>query len=552
MNEKSARKLQLSRRIDGIHPAAAWSIRVASIVFALIVGGLLLLALGYSPLKAYGTIIDGSLGSKTFVRQTIKIAIPLLGCALAIAPCFKMHFWNIGAEGQITAGAIGATFFALKFGKTMPQLPLLLIMAVAAILCGGLWALIPAFFKAKWNTNETLFTLMMNYIIIGVVKWLQGGPWEAPPSGSQMIAQFAGNAKLPSVLGVHCGWIIVLVLTVLMFIYMRYTKHGYEIAVIGDSSNTARYAGMNVGRIMMRTMFLSGSISGLVGFIIVSGANHTLYDGVAGGVGFTAISVAWLAQLNPFAMIPAVFAADCDITVSTPAPDPVKVGALYQLPLGTVFTDPNGHALSFALKADYGDKVYIKDNTLQFTSAEAGEFRIGITATCTGGGSTEVTVPITVEAVEDGDKNQYGYDETDQASVTVYVTISSDGAPIIGKDDGGTILSHLEVKVPYFPLSLYGLDDFNRYHTENGSGSYTDNEIVQRPTLLHLYIYMLERYYLGVAEKDCGKGTSGLLEFTGSGEGVNDMLGGSYKDTLNALLISGSIRTYHGVWRMGT
>ena len=239
-------------------------------------------------------------------------------------------------------------------------------------------------------------------------------------------------------------------------------------------------------------------------------------------------------------MIPAVFAADCDITVSTPAPDPVKVGALYQLPLGTVFTDPNGHALSFALKADYGDKVYIKDNTLQFTSAEAGEFRIGITATCTGGGSAEVVVPITVEAVEDGDKNQYGYDETDQASVTVYVTISSDGAPIIGKDDGGTILSHLEVKVPYFPLSLYGLDDFNRYHTENGSGSYTDNEIVQRPTLLHLYIYMLERYYLGVAEKDCGKGTSGLLEFTGSGEGVNDMLGGSYKDTLNALLISGS------------
>ena len=239
-------------------------------------------------------------------------------------------------------------------------------------------------------------------------------------------------------------------------------------------------------------------------------------------------------------MIPAVFAADCDITVSTPAPDPVKVGALYQLPLGTVFTDPNGHALSFALKADYGDKVYIKDNTLQFTSAEAGEFRIGITATCTGGGSAEVVVPITVEAVEDGDKNQYGYDETDQASVTVYVTISSDGAPIIGKDDGGTILSHLEVKVPYFPLSLYGLDDFNRYHTENGSGSYTDNEIVQRPTLLHLYIYMLERYYLGVAEKECGKGTSGLLEFTGSGEGVNDMLGGSYKDTLNALLISGS------------
>lgn len=302
MNEKSARKLQLSRRIDGIHPAAAWSIRVASIVFALIVGGLLLLALGYSPLKAYGTIIDGSLGSKTFVRQTIKIAIPLLGCALAIAPCFKMHFWNIGAEGQITAGAIGATFFALKFGKTIPQLPLLLIMAVAAILCGGLWALIPAFFKAKWNTNETLFTLMMNYIIIGVVRWLQGGPWEGRP-GSQIIPMFDQSAWLPEVFGVHCGWIIVLVLVVVMHLYMNYTKHGYEIAVIGDSLNTARYAGMNVGHVMMRTMFLSGAISGLVGFIVASGANNTLYDGVANGVGFTSITVAWLSQLNAFAMI---------------------------------------------------------------------------------------------------------------------------------------------------------------------------------------------------------------------------------------------------------
>ena len=302
MNEKSARKLQLSRRIDGIHPAAAWSIRVASIVFALIVGGLLLLDLGYSPLKAYGTIIDGSLGSKTFVRQTIKIAIPLLGCALAIAPCFKMHFWNIGAEGQITAGAIGATFFALKFGKTMPQLPLLLIMAVAAILCGGLWALIPAFFKAKWNTNETLFTLMMNYIIIGVVRWLQGGPWEGRP-GSQIIPQFDRAATLPKVLGVHCGWIIVLILVVFMHVYMNHTKHGYEIAVIGDSINTARYAGMNVGHVMMRTMFLSGAISGLVGFIVASGANTTLYDGVAAGVGFTSITVAWLSQLNAFAMI---------------------------------------------------------------------------------------------------------------------------------------------------------------------------------------------------------------------------------------------------------
>ena len=294
--------IRLAKR-EGMDKRTVWAIRVGSILLALLLGALVIAISGVNPFKAYGTIITGALGKKTAIRQTVKIAVPLLGCALAIAPCFKMRFWNIGAEGQITAGAIAASYFALYWVGKVPSAVLLLIMGAAGAVAGGIWALIPAFFKAHWNTNETLFTLMMNYIIIGVVKWLQGGPWEAPPSGSQMIAQFAGNAKLPSVLGVHCGWIIVLVLTVLMFIYMRYTKHGYEIAVIGDSSNTARYAGMNVGRIMMRTMFLSGSISGLVGFIIVSGANHTLYDGVAGGVGFTAISVAWLAQLNPFAMI---------------------------------------------------------------------------------------------------------------------------------------------------------------------------------------------------------------------------------------------------------
>lgn len=294
--------IRLAKR-DGMAGAGQWGIRIAAILLALVVGGLVILLSGNNPIQGYAIIVEGALGKTSGIRQTVKNFIPLLGTALAIAPCFKMRFWNIGAEGQITAGAMCATYFALFWADSIPQVPLLLLMCAAGAIGGGLWALVPAFFKARWGTNETLFTLMMNYIIIGVVKWLQGGPWEAPPSGSQMIAQFAGNAKLPSVLGVHCGWIIVLVLTVLMFIYMRYTKHGYEIAVIGDSSNTARYAGMNVGRIMMRTMFLSGSISGLVGFIIVSGANHTLYDGVAGGVGFTAISVAWLAQLNPFAMI---------------------------------------------------------------------------------------------------------------------------------------------------------------------------------------------------------------------------------------------------------
>ena len=282
--------IRLSKR-ESMAPWKVWSIRIGSILLALVLGGLVIANTGANPIKAYGTLLSGSLGKPTAIRQTVKIAVPLRGCALAIAPGFKMRFWNIGAEGQITAGAIAASYYALFWADRLPALPLILIMAVVGALAGGLWGLIPAFFKARWNTNETLFTLMMNYIVIGIVRWLQGGPWEGR-EGSQIIPMFAENACLPRVFGIHCGWIIVLVLVILMHIYMTYTKHGYEIAVIGDSINTARYAGMNVGHVMMRTMFLSGAISGLVGFIIVSGANGTLNADVAGGVGFTAITVA--------------------------------------------------------------------------------------------------------------------------------------------------------------------------------------------------------------------------------------------------------------------
>ena len=293
--------VRLAKRAE-MDPRKIWLIRVGSIVVALILGFLPMMLTGNNPFSAYGVIIQGSLSRPVYIKQTIRIAIPLLGCALAIAPCFKMKFWNIGAEGQITMGAVFASYFALYWVNSIPRVPLLIIMCLTAAIAGGLWALIPAFFKAKWNTNETLFTLMMNYIAIGIVAWLQGGPWEGR-KGSQLIPMFANSARLPTVFGVNCGWIIVLALVVFMYIYMNKTKHGYEIAVIGDSVNTARYAGMNVGWIMMRTMFLSGAISGIVGFIIVSGANFTLYSGVANGVGFTSITVAWLSQLNSFAMI---------------------------------------------------------------------------------------------------------------------------------------------------------------------------------------------------------------------------------------------------------
>lgn len=298
---KKAPFIRLSKR-EQMSPLQIWAIRVGSIVVALILGCIPILITGRNPFKAYLTIIHGSLGTSFYFRQTIKQAVPLLGCALAIAPCFKMKFWNIGAEGQITAGAIFASFFAIHFAKTWPHIPLLIIMMLAAMVGGAIWAMIPGFFKAKYNTNETLFTLMMNYIAIGIIAWLQGGPWEGR-KGTQQIPLFDKNAYLPTLFRIDIGWIIVLILVVLVHIYMNKTKQGYEVAVIGDSINTARYAGMNVGWVMVRTMLISGAICGIVGYILVAGQNKTITSNVANGVGFTAITVAWLAQLNAFAMI---------------------------------------------------------------------------------------------------------------------------------------------------------------------------------------------------------------------------------------------------------
>ena len=293
--------IRLARR-DNMPRKQVWMVRIGAFVVAILLGMLIFAIAGANPITAYATIIKGSLGKKSGLRQVVKVAVPLLGTALALTPCFKMKYWNIGAEGQITMGAMAASYFALYWYDKMPSALLLIVMAIASALFGAIWAAIPAIFKARWGTNETLFTLMMNYIAIGIVGWLQGGPWEGKP-GSQIIPLFDERAVLPKVFGVHIGWIVVLLLVVFMYVYMKKTKHGYEVAVIGESENTARYAGMNVVKITIRTAALSGAICGLIGFMQASGVNMTLYSDVAGGVGFTAITVAWLSQLNPFAMI---------------------------------------------------------------------------------------------------------------------------------------------------------------------------------------------------------------------------------------------------------
>jgi simple sugar transport system permease protein len=302
MKEKKDPLLRMAKR-DDMGAAKAWTIRIGSILVALLLGAILITIIGYSPISVYVAMVNGALGSPLAIKQTIKIAIPLLGASIAIAPAFKMKFWNIGVEGQITMGAIFATFFALNFSDSWPSALLLVVMFVAGAIGGGLWGLIPAVFRAKWGTNETLFTLMLNYIAIGIVKYLQGGPWEKKPRGTQQIGLFANSARMPTIGGITAGGIIVIVLVVAMFCYLKFTKHGYQIAVVGESEATARYAGISVSKVLVRTMFVSGMVAGMVGFIMVSGINYTLSDSVAGGVGFTGITVAWLAQLNTFAMI---------------------------------------------------------------------------------------------------------------------------------------------------------------------------------------------------------------------------------------------------------
>ena len=290
--------IRLTKR-QNMAKSKIWLIRLGALVFAIILGGLVFLIAGANPLTAYGTILSGSLGKVTGIRQVVKTAVPLLGTALALAPCFAMRYWNIGAEGQIIMGAIAASYFAL-FHADWPRPVLLIVMLIAGMIGGGLWGLIPAFFKTKYNTNETLFTLMLNYIALYIISYLRDGPWRDPANpGFAKIATFDANACLPKVFGVHIGWIIGLIIFVLVSIYMNKTKHGFEISVVGSSHATATYAGMNVPKIMLRTVFISGAICGIAGMTQATGSDLTLAAGVAGGVGFTAIIVAWLSDLNP-------------------------------------------------------------------------------------------------------------------------------------------------------------------------------------------------------------------------------------------------------------
>lgn len=274
-------------------------ILLTAIILALVTAGLFILILGLNPIQVYSALIKGAFGSTYRIQQTIVKAIPLIIASLGIAIAFRMKFWNIGAEGQIAVGALFASYLALNYGDA-PRLLLLLAMLGVGFIGGSLWGLIPAFFKARWGTNEVIVTLMMNYIALKWITYLQYGPWKDPASkGFPKIANFTENAILPKLMGVHIGWIIALILTIIIYIFMNYSKKGFETAVLGESVNTARYAGINISRTILLSMLLSGGICGLAGMIQASAVSNTLSVEISGGVGYTAIITAWLAALKP-------------------------------------------------------------------------------------------------------------------------------------------------------------------------------------------------------------------------------------------------------------
>lgn len=285
---------------DELEGKEAMAVRSAAIILSFVFTGIFMAIIGYNPILVFTKMLTGALGTQMRLQETITKAIPLVITSLGILVAFKMKFWNIGGEGQIIMGAFGAAFVALKFGASMASFPLILLMAAASIACGGMWALIPAFFKVKFGTNETIFTLMLNYIAIKIVQFLQYGPWKDPnASGFPKVANFDPSAVLPTVFGIHIGWIIALILVAAMYVFMKYTKKGYEIEVVGESPNTAKYAGMNVNAIVMMALTISGGLCGLVGMIQASAIEKTLSATLSGGLGYTAIITTWLSGLKP-------------------------------------------------------------------------------------------------------------------------------------------------------------------------------------------------------------------------------------------------------------
>ncbi len=297
--------IQISKR-GAVSRKRNIAIRLAAIALAIIVCAVITMATtGTDPLAVFSAFINGSFGSERKLWIFLQDTAILLIISLAVTPAFKMHCWNLGAEGQVLAGAMAAAACMVLLGDTMSNGALIACMVIVSVVTGALWAGIPAFFKAKFNTNETLFTLMMNYVATQIVAYFCV-KWENPVGSCTIGVINAQNEAgwLPQLGNKYLLVIMVaVIMTVLIYFYLNYTKHGYEIAVVGESERTARYIGIKVPRVIVRTMLFSGAICGVAGLLLVGGIHHTVSTSLVGGQGFTAVMVSWLAAFNPIVMI---------------------------------------------------------------------------------------------------------------------------------------------------------------------------------------------------------------------------------------------------------
>lgn len=295
------------------HVAASY---LAAVAVALLIGAVLLNGLGVAPLTFYKNMFSiGMLGNRfpyKNVEGFVRLFVPLLLTSVALSLAFRMRFWNIGGEGQFTIGALCAGAVALRLGDALPSPAVLLLMALAGMLGGGAYGALVAVLKMKFGTNETLMTLMLNYLAFYLLTFFgeTKGEWNfflSTESARPRFQSFPAGAVMPSIptglggFSLNISLIIAVLLCAGVFFYLRYTKQGYEISVVGDSPNTARYAGMKVNRIVVRTIFLSAALIGLAGAFYTSSAG-ILSTAITNDVGWTGIIVAWLAKLNTVAI----------------------------------------------------------------------------------------------------------------------------------------------------------------------------------------------------------------------------------------------------------
>ena len=307
MNEKSKEPFFHVVKRDALPWYQSVGIRVAAIVLALILCAIITtITTGINPIQVYQSIFIGAFGTTRKTWITLQNVSILLLISLALTPAFKMKFWNIGGEGQVLIGGLAAAACMICLDDKLPNVLVMVCMVIASLAAGIVWALVPAFFKAKWNTNETLSTLMMNYIATQLVAFFTI-VWEVPKGSGKIgiINQDSNIGWLPQIFGSKylLSILVAVIITVFMYIYLNYSKQGYEISVVGESENTAKYVGIKVGKVIIRTMMLSGAICGLVGLLLVGSINHTVTTTIAGGQGFTAVLVSWMSKFNPLTMV---------------------------------------------------------------------------------------------------------------------------------------------------------------------------------------------------------------------------------------------------------